>query len=75
MLVHFTRIKETRIVEILKSTIFWDVEPGSQVEVYQLFGGNYWLLFQGRKVSHENTKYRAVMAKNILNCCKNLRIV
>jgi hypothetical protein len=38
----------------MSSSIFWDVVPCSQAEMYRCFGGMYWLHLQGRRLSQDN---------------------
>jgi hypothetical protein len=46
----------TAVSATMKSTIFWDVTPSSQVEAHRRFGGTCCLHRQGQRVSQESNQ-------------------
>jgi hypothetical protein len=39
-----------KLIQSMKSTVFWDVIPGSLIEVHQCLGGAHCLHLQGQRV-------------------------
>jgi hypothetical protein len=53
------QVKSTGSFDMLKSTIFWDITPCSQLRVIRRFRGTYCLHLQGRKISRARNQHES----------------